>query len=74
MDRKTVSVIESVGGYAEFEQLVKQGRQMHDQAVFELIIRLVSHPILSLRKACGVSTAKKGPGGRGRWLYANQSS
>lgn len=42
MDRKINSVIQSVGGYEKFEQLVKRGRHMHDQAVFDLFARLVS--------------------------------
>jgi hypothetical protein len=42
MDRKTYDVINSVGGYEEFEKLVKRGRQMHDEAVFDLFTHLMS--------------------------------
>ncbi len=59
MDWKNNSVIESVGGYEEFEQLVKRGRQMHDQAVFELIARLLSNAILSLKKIGGILIRKR---------------
>lgn len=50
MDRKTGGVIESVGGSEGFEKLVERGRQLHNQAVFELFARLVSSAILSLKK------------------------
>lgn len=49
MDGKNYGVIESVGGYEEFEQLVKRGKQMHDQAVFELFAQLLSNAVLSLK-------------------------
>ena len=43
-------VIDAVGGYEGFEQLLKRGKQLHDQAVFELFAQLLSNAILSLRK------------------------
>ena len=42
MDRKTHEVILETGGYQKIEHLVNMGRQMHDQAVFDLFARLVS--------------------------------
>jgi hypothetical protein len=42
MDRKINDVIQSVGGYEKFDQLVKRGRHMHDQAVFDLFTRSLS--------------------------------
>lgn len=50
MDWQTNGVIESVGGSEGFEQLVERGRQLHNQAVFELFARLVSSAMLSLKK------------------------
>ena len=42
MDRKINDVMQSVGGYDGFEVLVKRGRRLHDQAVFDLFARLGS--------------------------------
>lgn len=50
MDRKSVSVIQTVGGLDEFEQLVERGRQLHNQAVFELFARLALKAIQFFRK------------------------
>lgn len=50
MDRKTYDVIQSVGGYEEFKQLVQRGRQMHNQAVSDLFARLVSNIVLFVKK------------------------
>ncbi len=43
MDWKKCSVSQSVDNYKGFEQLVERGRQMHDQAVFDLFARLLSN-------------------------------
>ena len=59
MDWQIVGVIESVGGLAQFEQLVERGRQLHDRAVFELFARLGSKAIQSLKKNCGISIRKQ---------------
>jgi hypothetical protein len=61
MDWKTVGVIASVGGSEGFEKLVEHGRQLHNQAVFELFARPVSSAILALKKSCGVTNKKKSP-------------
>lgn len=62
MDWESGGVIESVGGSEGFENLVEQGRQLHNQAVFELFARLVSSAVLSLKKSCGVTIGKQGTG------------
>lgn len=59
MDWKTCSIIKSVGGHEGFEQLVERGRQMHNQAVFELFAWLVSQAIPSLKKGYGMMMRKR---------------
>ena len=49
MDRNIYDVINSVGGYDEFEKIVKRGRQMHDAAVWDLFARLMSSGILFVK-------------------------
>jgi hypothetical protein len=61
MDWKTGGVIESVGGLEQFEQLVERGRQLHNQAVFELFARLVSNAVQALGKSCGIIIRKLSP-------------
>jgi hypothetical protein len=50
MDWETGGVIDSVGGLEKFERLVERGRQLHNQAVFELFEQLVSNAKLFLKK------------------------
>lgn len=66
------SVIDSVGGYEQFEQLVKRGKQMHDQAVFELIARLPSKAILSLKQGWDHLVRQQGSKDHGPVLYSRQ--
>lgn len=74
MDLKTSSIIESVSGYGEFEKLIERGRQMHNQAVFELFALLVSNTILFMKKSCGISIGKPGSGIYNRGQSINQTS
>ena len=49
MDRKIYDVLQSVSDYEDYAQLVKHGRQLHDQAVFNLFASLVSKAMLLLK-------------------------
>ena len=69
MKEKTCLKMQEQDGYEGFEQLVERGRQLHDQAVFELFARMVSYVILSIKKCCGVSIRD-----RSRGLSIKQSS
>jgi hypothetical protein len=60
MDRKINDVTQSVGGYEEFERLVKQGRKMHDQAVFDLFARLMSRAGQSVKGIPSITIKKQG--------------
>lgn len=64
------SVIDSVGGYEQFDRLVKQGRQMHDQAVFELVARLLSKSILFLKRGSDRLVGQQGTKDHGSVLYS----
>ncbi len=59
MDRRTYDVAQSAGGYAEFERLVKQGRKLHDQAVFDLCARLVARVVRFVKGIGRVSIKKQ---------------
>jgi hypothetical protein len=59
MDRKINDVTQSVGGYEEFERLVKQGRKMHDQAVFDLFARLMSKAGQSVKGILSITIKKQ---------------
>jgi hypothetical protein len=74
MDWQTVGVIESVGGLAQFEQLVERGRQLHNQAVFELSARLGSSAIQWLKKSCGRIIRKQGMEDHNRGVNLKQIS
>jgi hypothetical protein len=74
MDSKTVAVIESVGGLAQFEQLVEQGRQLHNQEIFELFARLGSKAIQSLKKSCAITIGKQGVATHSRGVTLKQTS
>ena len=74
MDRKTYGVIQSVGGYEEFEQLMQRGRQIHDQAVFDLFARLVSTIVLFAKRSLGIPTREQGPVDHYQGVYIKQSS
>ncbi|MGD9369092.1 MAG: hypothetical protein PVH87_25525 [Desulfobacteraceae bacterium] len=74
MDWQTNGVIESVGGSEGFEQLVERGRQLHNQAVFELFARLVSSAMLSLKKSRGAIIEKQSSGNHGRGVCLKQTS
>lgn len=41
MDRENYDVINSVGENVDFLKLVERGRQIHDEAVFDLFARLM---------------------------------
>lgn len=58
MNPKKNDIINAVGGYAEFERLVRQGRQMHDQAVFGLFARLASDAVHFVRANLGSITRR----------------
>lgn len=73
MDRKSVSVIQTVGGLEEFEQLVERGRQLHNQAVFELFARLVSNAVHALRKSSS-TIRKQDSEVHGQSVYLKQTS
>ena len=60
MDSITISVIESVGGLNQFEQLVERGRQLHNLAVFELFARVVSNAMQALKNCYGITIGKQG--------------
>jgi len=55
MNEKTNCVIQTAGGYEGFNQLVERGRQMHNQAVFELSARIVSNSVLLLKRCYGLA-------------------
>jgi hypothetical protein len=59
MDRRIYDVIQSAGGYAEFERLVKQGRKLHDQAVFDLFTRLAARVVGCAKGIRRVTTKKQ---------------
>lgn len=59
MDSKTIGVIESVGGLEQFEQLVERGRQLHNQAVFEMFARLVSNVMQALKNCYDITIGKQ---------------
>ena len=65
-------VIDSVGGYEQFEQLVKRGKQMHDQAVFELIARMPSKAIPFLKQGVGHLLGQLGSKYHGPVLVSRQ--
>jgi hypothetical protein len=74
MNRQTVGVIESVGGLAQFEQLVERGRQLHNRAVFELLARLGSKAIQSLKKCCGITIPEQSIAVHSRGVNLKQTS
>jgi|GEM_PF-2403598 len=59
MDRKHACVIETVGGYEGFNRLVERGRQMHNQAVFELLAGMMSTSFLGLKKCYGIAVSTR---------------
>jgi hypothetical protein len=59
MDRKINDVMQSVGGYEEFEQLVKRGRQMHDRAVFDLFAPLASKAAHFVKENLGIKVKRQ---------------
>ena len=71
MDGNNYCVIDSVGGYENFEQLVKRGRQLHGEAVFEVFARLFSSPVLFLRNIRSTLTRKRD---RSLELYIKQQN
>ena len=66
------SVIDSVGGYEQFEQIVKRGRQMHSQAVFGLFARLLSKVILPFKQGWNYLVIQQGSKDHGPALYVRQ--
>jgi hypothetical protein len=74
MDWQTVGVIESVGGLAQFEQLVERGRQLHNRAVFELFARSGSKAIQSLKKSRGMTIGKQAIDVHSRGVNLKQTS
>jgi hypothetical protein len=59
MDRRIYDISQSAGGYAEFERLVKQGRKLHDQAVFDLFTRLTARVVRCAKGIRRVTTKKQ---------------
>jgi hypothetical protein len=59
MDWKKCSVSQSVVNSVGFEHLLERGRQMHNQAVFDLFASLVSKAIPSLKKDYGMMIGKR---------------
>jgi hypothetical protein len=59
MDRRIYDISQSAGGYAEFERLVKQGRKLHDQAVFDLVARLAAEAVRCVKGIRRVTTKKQ---------------
>ena len=64
------TVIDSIGGYEKFEQLMKRGKQMHNQALYGLIARLLSKVFSSLKQGEDHLGGQKAPKDHGSMLYA----
>jgi hypothetical protein len=54
---------------ANGKNVVERGRQMHNQALFELFARSVSKAIQALKKCCGITIRKQGS----RAVYLKQT-
>ena len=65
-------VIDSVGGYEAFDQLVKRGKQMHDQAVFELFAGMLSKAFASFKKGRDQLATRQGKADYRPMRYARQ--
>jgi len=74
MDGKTSCIIQTVGGYKAFEQMVERGRQLHNQAVFELFVSLVSNAVLFSQKCCGMAIGNRDSRNHGARLFIRKSS
>jgi len=74
MDGETNCIIQTVGGYEVFEHMVERGRQLHNQAIFELFARLVSSAVLFVKKCGGMAIGTRGSMDHGAGLSIHQSS
>jgi len=52
---RTCCISKEIESYEQLKHLVERGRQMHNQAVFELFARLGSNVVLFSKKCCGIT-------------------
>lgn len=50
MEGKYCHIFEALDDYEKFNQLVERGRQLHNQAVFELFARMISNVALFVKR------------------------
>lgn len=74
MDREINHIVKSAGSHDELEQLVQRGMQMHNQAVFDLLARLVSDIALIVKRNLGDTVSAQSTADHYHEAYIKQSS
>ena len=74
LNDKIYGVMQSAGGDEDYAQLVQRGRQLHDQAVFDLFASLVSKAMLLLKGALRFTIKTQNAGSLYQGAILGQSS
>lgn len=74
MDQKINDIRPSAGDHEELERLMDQGRQMHNQATFDLLARLVSGIAHIVKRNLGDPVGEQSTADQFGGAYRTQSS